>query len=760
MKKFKLLLWVFAAMLAGTQTSVAQNWNGNDPANITSGKDVYLWNVGTRQFLYCGGYWGTQAITFDTGTPFKITTPQNGDDAGWQKVNIGGYWRPSYIDVYNCSLQGPFQSGDADGYLGLTDGTNYSSTHDKDIWLVDRNTKLAGSDYGDAGTTKDLLTLHLTAVDGKTNTYNIYCAPGRGSNYNGEDVYLVASGNNGNVGISTGDVSGNTNAEWMLITIDDVRANFRNGTTEAAYASTLDASYILYDQNFMRNNADIEYWYTGNITSNPTTSLSYSGFTYPGIDENGMLSPSDNKANYYVGNGYDPDNTNWNGYYTDDKKTALKEGESHPKLYGAYFTANIRGNGTIWQKVRVPVEYTGWYIITCDGLTTKTTGTVQLFAATYSDDALTEQITKVVSPFTTVTGTADAPETYTEAGQLLFTNRNYGKQVFIYIDSDNSDPYLVLGVEATGVNTDSWTCVDNFQIRYAGNSEDLILDEDRTDIDYINAQVDANKSYTMRLKRDLVENKWNSIILPVSLKANQVRGLFGNNVKLSEKKAEVSSNPNVIEFQSIDLSDKTEEIVLKAGVPYIVKPTRLNPTQPAADGDTYVIRGTNDGTGTPLTVTYKTPYYTLPQVTLADKVTDDIVTSSPYDCGNADQMYFKGTYTKQTKADGGEAPKAGSYLLSDGKWYHMTVDVNTVKGFRTWLEPVNGPSNVNVQFSIDGVIDGDTTNSIVGIENDINSKANNKVYNMNGQLVRNGSTSLEGLPKGVYIVNNKKYIVK
>ena len=760
MKKFRLLLWVFAAMLAGTQTSVAQNWKGNDPANITSGKDVYLWNVGTRQFLYCGGYWGTQAITFDTGTPFKITTPQNGDDAGWQKVNIGDQWRPNYIDVYNCSLQGPFQSGGADGYLGLTDGTNYSSTHDKGIWFVDRNTKLAGSGYGENGTTKDLLTLHLTAVDGKTNTYNIYCEPGFRSSYRGEDVYLVASGNNGNVGISTGDVSSNTNAEWMLITIDDVRANFRNGTTEAAYASTLDASYILYDQNFMRNNADLKYWYTGDITSNPTTSLSYSGFTYPGIDENGMLSPSANTANYYVGNGYDPDNTNWNGYYTDDKKTALKEGESHPKLYGAYFTANIRGNGTIWQKVRVPVEYTGWYIITCDGLTTKTTGTVQLFAATYSDDALTKQITKVVSPFTTVTGTADAPETYTEAGQLLFTNRNYGKQVFIYINSDNSDPYLVLGVEATGVNTDSWTCVDNFQIRYAGNSEDLILDEDRTDIDYINAQVDANKSYTMRLKRDLVENKWNSIILPVSLKAVQVRGLFGNNVKLSEKKAEVSSNPNVIEFQSIDLSDKTEEIVLKAGVPYIVKPTRLIPTQPAADGDTYVIRGTNDGTGTPLTVTYKTPYYTLPQVTLADKVTDDIVTSSPYDCGNADQMYFKGTYTKQTKADGGEAPKAGSYLLSDGKWYHMTVDVNTVKGFRTWLEPVNGPSNVNVQFSIDGVIDGDTTNSIVGIENDINSKANNKVYNMNGQLVRNGSTSLEGLPKGVYIVNNKKYIVK
>lgn len=755
MKKFRLLLWVFAAMLAGTQTSVAQNWTGNDPANITSGKDVYLWNVGTRQFLYCGGYWGTQAITFDTGTPFKITTPQNGDDAGWQKVNIGGPWRPSYIDVYKCSLQGPFQSGGADGYLGLTDGTNYSSTHDKGIWFVDRNTKLAGSGYGENGTTKDLLTLHLTAVDGKTNTYNIYCEPGIESSYRGEDVYLVASGNNGNVGISTGDVSGKTNAEWMLITIDDVRANFRNGTTEAAYASTLDASYILYDQNFMRNNADLSYWYTGSVKGTPDGSLTYSGFKYPGIDKNGMLSPSENNANYYVGNGYDPDNTNWNGYYRDDQKTPLKDGESHPKLYGAYWTANIKGNGTIWQKVRVPVEYTGWYIISCDGLTTKTGGTVNLFAATYGDNNLRHQITKVVSPFTTITGTADAPETYTEAGQLLFTNENYGKQVLIYIDSETSDPYLVLGVEATGVNDDSWTCVDNFQIRYAGNPQsDIILDENRTDIAYINAQVDAAKSYTLRLNRAFINNAWNSLILPVDLTAQQLHLTFGNTVKISEKKTEASSNPYVIEFKSIDLSNKQDdEIVLHAGVPYIIKPSRLLQTTPAEDGDTYQIRNTQES------VTFDKPYYTINQVTLG-KAVEATVTSTAYDCGNAGSMYFKGTYTKQTK-ENGNAPKKNSYLLSEGKWFHMTVDVNSVKGFRTWLEPAgNTESNANMQFSVDGVIDGDVTNSIDGIENGFNSKADNKVYNMNGQVVRNSSTSLEGLPKGVYIVNNKKYIVK
>lgn len=753
MKKFRLLFLIIAAMLAGTQAGVAQNWKGNDPANIT-GKEVYLWNVGTNQFLYCGGYWGTQAITFDTGTPFNIVDTQNNDTFGWERVYIGGgFWNPEYINIYNCSLQGPFKSANADGFLGLTDGTGYSSTHDKDIWFVDRNTQLANNKQDD--TTKDLLTLHFIQVSGKTNTYNIYCEPGNGSNYNGDNVYLVASEKNGTVGISTEDVSSNTKAQWILVTIDDVRANFRNGTADAAGANPLDASYILYDQNFMRNNADLSYWYTGSVKGTPDGSLTYSGFKYPGIDKNGMLSPSENNANYYVGNGYDPDNTNWSGYYRDDQKTPLKDGESHPKLYGAYWTANIKGNGTIWQKVRVPVEYTGWYIISCDGLTTKTEGTVNLFAATYGDNNLTNQITRVVSPFTTITGTADAPETYTEAGQLLFTNENYGKQVLIYIDSETSDPYLVLGVEATGVNDDSWTCVDNFQIRYAGNPQsDIILDENRTDIAYINAQVDAAKSYTLRLNRAFINNAWNSLILPVDLTAQQLHLTFGNNVKISEKKTEASSNPYVIEFKSIDLRNKQDdEIVLHAGVPYIIKPSRLLQTTPAEDGDTYQIRNTQES------VTFDKPYYTINQVTLG-KAVEATVTSTAYDCGNAGSMYFKGTYTKQTK-ENGNAPKKNSYLLSEGKWFHMTVDVNSVKGFRTWLEPAgNTESNANMQFSVDGVIDGDVTNSIDGIENGFNSKADNKVYNMNGQVVRNSSTSLEGLPKGVYIVNNKKYIVK
>lgn len=741
MKKFRLLFLIIAAMLAGTQAGVAQNWTGHTPESLlnASGQasEIYLWNVGTKQFLYTGGSWGTQAITYDTGCPFTISR----GGAWWG----GGYWYSLQTHLTDAS--------NPSGYLGLTDGTETTSVHDTGKWFLD-----AASRYG------EFLQLHFTQVSG--NIYNISVEISRnstGGSYDGETVYLVASNKNGNITASTGNVTGNTNAQWILVTLEDVRANFSNNTAEAAGASPLDATYILYNQHFMRNNNDISKWHTGevNSTNEATTSLT---FEYTNIDftkyKNHMLSPTDDIVpNYYVGNGYakndDQGTSTDNPLYEDNSDIELSNGDSHQKLYGAYWTANIKGNGTIWQKVRVPVEYTGWYIISCDGLTTKTEGTVNLFAATYSDNNLTNQITRVASPFTTVTGTADAPETYTEAGQLLFTNENYGKQVLIYIDSETSDPYLVLGVEATGVNNDSWTCVDNFQIRYAGNPEsDIILDENREDIAYINAQVDNAKSYTLRLNRAFINNAWNSLILPVDLTAQQLHLTFGNNVKLSEKKTEASNNPYVIEFKSIDLSNKDDdEIVLHAGVPYIIKPSRLIPTTPAEGGDTYQIRNTQES------ITFVDPYYTINQVTLG-KAVEATVTSTAYDCGNAGSMYFKGTYTKQTK-ENGNAPKKNSYLLSEGKWFHMTVDVNSVKGFRTWLEPAeNTESNANMQFSVDGVIDGDVTNSIDGIENGFNSKADNKVYNMNGQLVRNGSTSLEGLPKGVYIVNNKKYIVK
>lgn len=161
MKKLRLLILAFAAMLAGTQNGVAQNWTGHDPDDLleATGEDaeVYLWNVGTRQFLYCGGLWGTQAITYDTGTPFTVKNPVNGGEPGWMDFS------------FYCSLESPFQANNQATYLSLTDGTDASSKHDDGIWFVDRNTSQATTPNQ---TTIDLLTLRLRPVRIGSKTYN------------------------------------------------------------------------------------------------------------------------------------------------------------------------------------------------------------------------------------------------------------------------------------------------------------------------------------------------------------------------------------------------------------------------------------------------------------------------------------------------------------------------------------------------------------------------------------------------------------
>lgn len=740
MKKFRLLVLAFAAMLAGTQNGVAQDWTGHTPNSLVGAEgqkaEVYLWNVGTGQFLYVGGNWGTQAITYDTGTQFTIT------NRGHFEIGEGWYWTYTLESHLTHGTQ-------TSGYLTLTDASKRTSVHDSGTWFVDLNV----SDT-------DFRNLHFTPAGGKNYYFINVDIDQNDGVFSNKKVYLVANGRNVQITNTTSTPTNNRNAMWQLVTLDDIRDNFKSGVANAAYATPLDATYILWCQHFGRNNDDISHWHTGdvNIANEQSTSLTtdYAGINFGGY-KNGMLAPtSTDVPKYYVGNGYAKNDDSDKGYY-DNSTESMKEGESHQKLYGNYWTANIKGDGAIWQKVRVTVDYPGWYIISCDGLTTKTGGKVELFASTYSDANMTDLLNTRTSEFTTVTAADGAPETYTEAGQLLYTNETYQKQVMIYVD--DSKPYLVLGVRADGVNSDAWTCVDNFQIQYAGNSEsEIVLDENQTGIDYINAQFDDTKSYTLRLGRKLINNAWNSIMLPVNLTRQQLQLAFGNNVKLSEKNPEASEDPYIIEFTSIDISGTPEEtVVLEAGVPYIIKPSRLLTTTPKVGGDTYEVRNRADNSlyGN---ITFTEPYYTINQVTLDTKVDAETVTGNEgnaYDCGNAGDVYFKGTYTLQENLI-----PAGSYLLSNGQWYHMTVDVNSVKGFRTWLEPVSGDTDANVIFSVDGVIDGNEPTAIEGIVNGSEAKADNKVYNMNGQVVRNSSASLEGLPKGVYIVNNKKYIVK
>lgn len=779
MKKFRLLFLIIAAMLAGTQAGVAKDdWTGSTPTALKSaaGNNIntqsedanfFLYNVGTGKFLTIGGQWGTQAVLKDVGLLLTMAGSHNG------RTNNGSDVAYSIHTKYSV-----FST--AENYIQLMDGTDYTSVHDKGLWYTDRTTEQVEKNNA----SRDLATFYFHSVGG--NKYNIYIRSNRlfsGSPYNNKRVYLVApknATNNSSVGIAETDYdyqysTSDPNAQWMLLSMSEVRDNFKSETANASEATPADGSYIIRCQNFSRNNGDLSQWRVGPVDDNHRLTTDYSSTIFNG-KTNRMLAPgetikyndqSETTTNIYVGNGYALNDDSSDGYY--DNTTTPMNGdkkESHQKLYGGYWTANIQGPGTIWQQIYVPITTAGWYIITCDGFTTANKGRVYLFAATTTtkipDNGAVnvDYIDYALGDFYPI---SKAPATYTAAGQMLMNQDGYQKNAMIYIDPSDTkyegkSVYLIMGVQATGekgtageqnpVNDKAWTCIDNFEVKYAGNPKRyIILDETATSIDYINNQVDKDHSYPMRLRRTLQANVWNSLILPVSLTAQQVKLAFGDNTKLSVKNSEPQENANIIEFKSVNLNVGEETRVLNAGIPYIIKPS-IEPSQEA--GTFTAVDGSE--------MKLNEKHYLINQVTLNTELTSPDVVSTVYTCGNAGDLTFNGTYTTQEN----KIPD-GSYLLSGGQWYHMTLNggkVAKVQGFRTWLEPVNGPSNVNVQFSIDGVIDGDTTNSIEGIENGFNSKADNKVYNMNGQLVRNGSTSLEGLPKGVYIVNNKKYIVK
>lgn len=812
MKKFRLLFLIIAAMLAGTQAGVAQNWTGSTPTALkeAAGNDInttsedanfFLYNVGTGKFLTIGGQWGTQAVLKDVGLLLTM-------DKSIQTISNNNTGDVVYSIHTKYSVDTK-----SNNYLQLMDGSNSTSTHDEGIWYTDRTNGVQIID----DRSQDFATFYFHNLG--NNKYNIYVmsnndadpkdVEGWTDNYKSKRIYLVApSGAINNTAITSGvtaDMSTaysatDANAQWMLIPLSEVRDNFQMVAANATEQYPADGSYIIRAQNFSRNNEDLSQWRIGHISEGKNLSTGYDQSIFSGTNK--MLAPgakvtiNEEETNYYVGNGYHVDDHDNSLFYDNTtKKMDASKDESHQKLYGGYWTANIKGPGTIWQQIYTPIKKAGWYIVSCDGFTTAKQGNVYIFAATTTMNFATDDVSDFKDPdsynYRSFNLGSTAPATYTQAGIQLLEGNNK-KSVMLYIDPQADEyktgenqykpVYLIMGVQATGetgtagennpVDATAWTCIDNFEVKYAGSQDKVIvLDENQKDITYINDQVTAIKDadakgnktfyYTLCLDRSITVGQWSSLILPVDLTAYQLKMGFGQDTKLSVKNEKEQSSNSVIEFVSVPLNVADNEVVLKAGTPCIIKPSNIN----------YVGTDANEaGTITATSVDCidgKTwaigKHIEINQVRLENELGSADIVTGPYDCKDGGSLTFNGTYTKQEN----KIPH-GSYLLSGGKWFYMNLEgqetpyVKEVKGFRTWLQPDGSTQgNANIQFSIDGVIDGDVTNAIEGIENDINVNANsNKVYNMNGQLVRNGSTSLEGLPKGVYIVNNKKYIVK
>lgn len=818
------------AQTTGTETSGSKGeqpkaaWTGTTPSGA-NGKTVYLYNVGTKQFLGKGGRWGTEATMNVEGAPFELTYT-NGTFTLTSKVKQEG--------------------GDSNGKLTLMDGTDRTSKLDKFNYFVDG--KPAASEnytFTANGSTTDGYTLAITSTSSTPGT-------GKKSSMAGLTFYMFAEGANAHVSArletATKTMLGipadsTAYSKWVIVTEDQRKDAFK--TVNNAHVAAVNATFLMSDFDFARNDNSCSEWKTGaTSTGTPTGTLSYKGnkvckptdanpstqtvYTYTSTHDYkydwGTLSHTSTitttkdqgdtwkrecqessehdrfhtaqvtykKTNteqkvvagytYYLGNGYDE------GNYTTDPITGetMTVGENRQQSYGGAWTANIHGpRGSVVQTIpNANMIKEGWYRVSCVGFTTTKKGIARLFAAAGTGNASgsTAQSEKFATASLHRIDPANKPATYVAASKLLDTpNVNtFDASVKVYVsptnDAKTTFETLSFGIQVGSAaddtqdaDDDAWTCFDNFKIEYLGTPEhELILDEEQTDGGYIKAQAwDDNKTLQksiVYLHRTMNTDKWNSLVLPISLTVGQVKSIFGDQVHISEfKGANDKNHPQRIIFDPITASrNDPDAIAIEEGKLYLVKPT--------ADG------------GMPQKQTVKTfnkdgynisveDYYTIVGVTFKHKNdVKDINYSARVEgkkgseeYGKPNQVQFVGTYVKCF--DTNQIP-ANSYVLKGnneggtaGLWYYRTVETNT-KGFRGWLQSVNGQASKVFEYEIEGVVEqvnGNTT-AIDGIEAAQQHSAN--IYNLNGQLVRQGATSTEGLPSGLYIVGGKKLVVK
>lgn len=301
-----------------------------------------------------------------------------------------------------------------------------------------------------------------------------------------------------------------------------------------------------------------------------------------------------------------------------------------------------------------------------------------------------------------------------------------------------------------------WVGVDQFQIFYLGTEPAKLLDEDKSvpfnDATYLGTTEYQNR--TVRLHRNFQRDMWNSFVFPMDLTAVQVRSAFGDATRVAKLDGlgTQSKNANIIDFVTISLP--AEGPAIEAGKYYLIRPTKV----PTA--------GTQ--------ATENKDYYTMGSFTFSGNSMEPVDQTTRYNPAagsanseNHNSIEVRGTYYSSLDYDGADnknpitsgayVPK-GSYVISNNRVYHTQNDLKT-KGFRAWIVDVESQQAKAFKMAINGVSDETTAIEDVFVNTGvvINSPV---VYDMSGRRVAESVNQLNTLPKGIYIVNGKKYVVK
>lgn len=258
-------------------------------------------------------------------------------------------------------------------------------------------------------------------------------------------------------------------------------------------------------------------------------------------------------------------------------------------------------------------------------------------------------------------------------------------------------------------------CFDKDPNYKTENLQNVTLEGDQDNATTINGLKEGNQ-YNVTLNRTFGANKWYAVVLPFSVSQKQMKSVFGPDVK-------------VLHYSDVDGTDLNlfEHFyqMIVGGTPVLVKPSQ-DVTNPV-----------------------------FKNVTLTSKTVVDIENSGFKCTGSWNNEDFP-AYSYFIDA------KTNSFYQYDP----TKVETGTVKphagAFRSWIisNSSNPAAAAQLTMHINGIEDNDETtaiwNAISG--NDDAEVASKGIYSLSGQKMN--ATDTRSLPKGIYIVNGKKFIVK
>ncbi len=748
---------------------VAGSYSNGSAEPTDSTKLLCLYNVGAKRFLSVGGSHGTHAALDNTPHTlwFEYKTNSKRIDSLWINNRVAGSGTGTHLGCEgNSSTKDLFM--DRNGGNGI-DGKNALNNNGATTFSFEK-----APDYKENNKVYYLKMNRY--VGGKWWTFYVDAFPNneaRDCNINGT--------------MKTKKDADYKNQEWKIIT----RKEYYKLTllNPANMEDVIDLSFLIKAPNFRVNDTDASNW---KATNNGANNI-YFG-------DNSMY-----KTYSQVGT------TNW-----------TKFNGTHQQDYGKLFYSYARGakNFEFYQDIQV--HKAGWYLLRCNGFTTqvyhkdnKEKVSAHLMMAVVKDGKIDKTmlysaVTLNKLDLNDAKALMQKDASGTGAGRAFF-NGKYENQVQVCLDEkdlkamgidkiDNDHPVtLRIGyyVDNDCVLQDGdVTCVDNFKLLYAGprRNPELILDEDQTSLVYLSNAKDVYKNSVLHLNRTLKEHQWNSLILPVDLKFGQMKRTFGDDVKVAKL---TSLNKGVVTFTTVE-PEQDSDVMVKAFEPYIIKPTSLtedlglpytaekfytkldettgeisNAQWLGADGKRV---STDDNDRFSLTI--PAGHYDITMVTLdrealkehIDMEKENWISSTRFSASaHEGDLTCYGTLAKTYDDENGildgRDHLSGAYVMRGGQIVQVPSNKEYgLKGFRCWFEfkgKIDGMAAAP-RLEIDGIIDDATS------IDDLNSqpsqftsrhKGISGVFNLDGQKVRDGE-STQDLPKGIYIVNGRKVVVR